>query len=281
MRWHSARAAVLVLRARLGELPSDRAPGCAGRTEGDRLSPTPFDSNGSRPEASSDSCSSGRFRPSHRRSTIRCPIRSSSPHRQPALPGSDAIQRATASCARRLHRRHEPLRSPPQGDVAAAAASTQRRPDRHADLHGSVDELDGAERCYAVRAVRGDGTQTVEGTPSDRPRASTRSMTFLRQAPAGLSAAIREGAISLIWEPNAEPDLAGYLVLRGEAGDATLQPLTDRPVTETRFTDRTVEARHPVCLRRRRRWTRGCRRRTSSRRISARWKRRRASGASL
>jgi hypothetical protein len=43
-----------------------------------------------------------------------------------------------------------------------------------------------------------------------------------------------------MWEPNAEPDVAGYLILRGEAGDATLTPVTDTVVTEARFTDRTV-----------------------------------------
>jgi hypothetical protein len=46
-----------------------------------------------------------------------------------------------------------------------------------------------------------------------------------------------EGGISLIWEPNGEPDLAGYLVLRGEASDATLQPLTPTTIVEPRFRD--------------------------------------------
>jgi hypothetical protein len=100
--------------------------------------------------------------------------------------------------------------------------------------------LDGRRRCYVVRAVRGDGTQTVEGTPSE-PDCVVPVDDFPPEAPAGLSATIRDGEIELMWEPNAEPDIAGYLVLRGEAGDATLTPVTDTVVTETRFTDRTVK----------------------------------------
>jgi hypothetical protein len=46
----------------------------------------------------------------------------------------------------------------------------------------------------------------------------------------------------LIWEPNAEPDLAGYLVLRGEAPGDTLQPLTPAPIVEARYRDAAVTA---------------------------------------
>jgi hypothetical protein len=99
--------------------------------------------------------------------------------------------------------------------------------------------LDGRRRCYVVRALRGDGTQTVEGTPSD-PDCVVPIDDFPPEAPARLSTTIRDGEIELRWEPNAEPDIAGYLVLRGEPGDATLAPVTDTVVTEARFVDRTV-----------------------------------------
>jgi hypothetical protein len=104
-----------------------------------------------------------------------------------------------------------------------------------------LTSLDGRRRCYVVRAVRGDGTQTVEGIPSEPPACVDSLDDFPPEAPAGLSSTIRDGEIELMWEPNAEPDIAGYLVLRGEAGDATLTPVTDTVVTETRFTDRTVK----------------------------------------
>jgi hypothetical protein len=100
--------------------------------------------------------------------------------------------------------------------------------------------LDGRRRCYVVRAVRGDGTQAVEGTASE-PACVVPVDDVPPEAPAGLAATIKDGEIELMWEPNAEPDIAGYLVLRGEAGDATLTPVTDTVVTETRFTDRTVK----------------------------------------
>jgi len=61
------------------------------------------------------------------------------------------------------------------------------------------------------------------------------------EAPSTPSITSSDGAITLIWAPNAEPDIAGYLVLRGEAGDATLTPVSDTVVTETRLTDRTVK----------------------------------------
>lgn len=99
--------------------------------------------------------------------------------------------------------------------------------------------LDGRKRCYVVRAVRGDGTQAVEGNPSE-PACVVPIDDFPPDPPTRLSAVSSEGAITLMWEPNAEPDIAGYLVLRGEAGDATLTPVTDTVVTEARFTDRTV-----------------------------------------
>ena len=49
---------------------------------------------------------------------------------------------------------------------------------------------------------------------------------FPPAAPVGVASVPSEGGISLIWEPNSELDLDGYLVLRREAGDATLRQLT-------------------------------------------------------
>ena len=48
------------------------------------------------------------------------------------------------------------------------------------------------------------------------------------------------GVISLIWEPSDATDLAGYLVLRGEAGSATLTPLTRSRSATRRYRDETV-----------------------------------------
>jgi hypothetical protein len=88
--------------------------------------------------------------------------------------------------------------------------------------------------------VRGIGAQLVEGNPSE-PVCVVPTDDVAPEPPSGLTSEISEGAIALIWVPNAEPDVAGYLVLPGEAGDATLTPLTDTVVTEARYTDRTVK----------------------------------------
>ena len=101
-------------------------------------------------------------------------------------------------------------------------------------------ELDRA-RCYVVRAVRGTGTASIEGEPSS-PACVVPTDIFPPGAPARLVAVADQGGISLVWEPNGEPDLAGYLILRGEASDATLQSLTPAPVVEPRFRDTHVTA---------------------------------------
>ena len=97
----------------------------------------------------------------------------------------------------------------------------------------------GKQRCYVVRAVRGVPGSEIEGDAS-APQCVTAVDTVPPAAPANLRATASEGGITLIWDPNTELDLAGYLVLRGEAGGATLQPLTDAPLVQPRYTDRAV-----------------------------------------
>jgi hypothetical protein len=93
----------------------------------------------------------------------------------------------------------------------------------------------GREQCYVVRALR--GTVLSDQSP---PACITGVDLVPPAAPAGLAAVPSEGGISLIWEPNSELDLAGYLVLRGEPGDATLRQLTDIPIPEARYRDADV-----------------------------------------
>ncbi len=96
-------------------------------------------------------------------------------------------------------------------------------------------------RCYVVRAIRGTLPNVIEGDAS-APACVTPTDIFPPAAPNRLVAVTDEGGISLIWEPNGEADLDGYLVLRGEATDATLQPLTPAPIAEPRFRDTHVTA---------------------------------------
>jgi len=98
----------------------------------------------------------------------------------------------------------------------------------------------GVERCYAI------STLDVVGGLDMRSRLSTKTCvtfvdTFPPAAPAGLVAVGSDGAVGLIWQPNDEDDLAGYLVLRGVPPGDTLQPLTTAPVPENSYTDVSAE----------------------------------------
>lgn len=103
----------------------------------------------------------------------------------------------------------------------------------------------GIERCYVVRTVETLGGLSVE---SDAPPPSCARLvdTFPPAAPKALHAVAGEGSINLIWEPNDEKDLAGYLVLRGVAPDGALQPVTPKPIEDARFTDNVAPGVHYV-----------------------------------
>ncbi|MEY4095826.1 MAG: hypothetical protein RLZZ53_3025 [Acidobacteriota bacterium] len=97
----------------------------------------------------------------------------------------------------------------------------------------------GIERCFQVRpvdqvfgvAVIGPASPTSCVTPKD---------TFPPLAPQSLAAIAGSGVINLIWDANSESDLAGYIVLRGEAPGDTLQAITTEPVAVTSYRDETV-----------------------------------------
>ena len=99
----------------------------------------------------------------------------------------------------------------------------------------------GVERCYAVRIADTVDSLRVYSQLS----ASTCVIltdTFPPAPPDGLIAVASEGAISLVWDPSAESDVAGYLVLRGRSPAAALEPLNRDPVEETTYRDTDVEA---------------------------------------
>lgn len=104
-------------------------------------------------------------------------------------------------------------------------------------LQASV-EFD-ARRCYVVRTVRIVSTISIESQASPSVCFAPADV-FPPAAPRALAAVPDERAVSLIWEPNTEPDLAGYRVLRGEATDDKLSPLTSELVKETTYRDTTV-----------------------------------------
>jgi hypothetical protein len=97
----------------------------------------------------------------------------------------------------------------------------------------------GTEECFVLRAVQKVAAADVESDLST-PVCVTPRDTFPPAAPKGLSVVAGTGTINLGWDANTEADLAGYLVLRGEAPGDTLQPLTPAPITGTSYEDKTA-----------------------------------------
>jgi hypothetical protein len=93
----------------------------------------------------------------------------------------------------------------------------------------------GEKRCYTVRTVTTVSGASIESDAAP-PSCETLSDTFPPAPPKSLRSIAGEGTINLIWDPNTEKDLAGYIVFRG-TGDA-LAPLTPQPIQDTTFTDK-------------------------------------------
>jgi hypothetical protein len=94
----------------------------------------------------------------------------------------------------------------------------------------------GQERCYTVRTAETVGSFSVE-SEAPPPACETLVDKFPPSAPKGAAGIASEGAINLIWEPNTEKDLAGYIVMRAAAPSEDLQPVTPAPIQETSFKD--------------------------------------------
>ena len=99
----------------------------------------------------------------------------------------------------------------------------------------------GTERCFVVRPVDILSGLHVRGPASPVVCASFAD-TFAPPPASELVAVAASGGISLIWNPSPAADLAGYLVLRGEAPNATLTPLMTDPTPATTYTDNSVRA---------------------------------------
>ena len=97
----------------------------------------------------------------------------------------------------------------------------------------------GRRRCYEVRTIRREAGISIESEPTPLTCVDLVD-TFPPAPPKSLAAVASDGSINLIWEPNTEKDLAGYLVLRGESADGSLSPLTKEPIQETTYRDTTV-----------------------------------------
>lgn len=97
----------------------------------------------------------------------------------------------------------------------------------------------GVEQCFEVRSV--DliaGAQVL--SPASPPACVTPKDTFAPAPPRALAAIAGSGVINLIWDASAERDLAGYIVLRGDAPGDTLRPITAEPVEAATYRDETA-----------------------------------------
>jgi hypothetical protein len=97
----------------------------------------------------------------------------------------------------------------------------------------------GTEQCFAVRSVEPIGGVPIESALS-APVCFTPKDTFAPAAPKGVGAVARPGVVDITWDPNTEPDLAGYLVLRGEAANEAPVQLTPAPIADTHYLDSTA-----------------------------------------
>ncbi|MEZ5290723.1 MAG: fibronectin type III domain-containing protein [Vicinamibacterales bacterium] len=128
--------------------------------------------------------------------------------------------------------------APSSGDAPAAPAPLNPSP--LAEPTFAIDGVGfGAERCFVVRSVQAVGGIDVEG-PASPPACVTPMDTFPPGAPSALEAVGGAGVVSLIWDPVDAPDLAGYLVFRGAAGDEPTALLTPDPIQASSYEDRTV-----------------------------------------
>jgi hypothetical protein len=93
----------------------------------------------------------------------------------------------------------------------------------------------GEKRCYEVRTLEKIGSASIESAATPEV-CKTPVDTFPPGAPKSLQAIASPGAITLIWEPNTERDLAGYVVMR-DSGEGDLQPMMTTPITATSFRD--------------------------------------------
>jgi hypothetical protein len=97
----------------------------------------------------------------------------------------------------------------------------------------------GVPRCVVVRAVDVRGRVLLVGAPAG-PACTTPVDRFPPPAPTGLLTLATADGIEVAWTSVTAPDLAGYLVLRGDGPDGTLQRLMPSPVTQNRYLDKAV-----------------------------------------
>lgn len=91
--------------------------------------------------------------------------------------------------------------------------------------------------AYTVRAVLSKNPK-IEGLPAEEIVVVPRDV-YPPKAPTRVDALSERNLVRLLWDPVDTPDLAGYLVLRSEAGGPPVE-LTKEPIVDPFFNDRTA-----------------------------------------
>ena len=99
----------------------------------------------------------------------------------------------------------------------------------------------GKARCFVVRTVDRATSVSIIG-PASPPVCVTPVDRFAPPAPTGLLAVPADGGIDVVWTTSPAPDLAGYVVLRRDDPNGTLQRLTPTPITATTYRDVNVRS---------------------------------------
>ena len=98
----------------------------------------------------------------------------------------------------------------------------------------------GKKYTYMMQALVDVGNQKVAESDFSKPAEITPIDTFPPAVPSGLHAETAPNSVTLGWEPDTEPDLAGYRVYRS-VGDGPWQKLADVNAVPS-YTDNAVEA---------------------------------------
>ena len=100
----------------------------------------------------------------------------------------------------------------------------------------------GKRYYYEVRAVRNFRGTLIEGLSSAVANGVPEKRTP-PSPPTGLAAAIQKEGVSLHWDPNPEPDIAGYNLYRREKGESDFTKINPQLITENYFLDKEADPR--------------------------------------
>ncbi len=145
----------------------------------------------------------------------------------------------------------KPTAKQPLQLTPSTPAEIHLRASEQADSGGTIDPTAQRGETYRyiaqrVRSLTLEGhSLEIRSAPSPSITAVMRD-TFPPKAPTGLAAIPSTGAIDLSWEPNTEPDLAGYIVYRQQVASTgetvgVRTRLTPAPTPAPAFSDRTAQ----------------------------------------